>query len=279
MVRTYSCKKTYWMIKAFNLTLVVLTVFVVVSLSGCMSGNSAAPVIAVAPKTAVTKGEHTVTRGESLYLIAWRYGRDIKELAISNQLESPYIIQPGDKISLREPTLAQRESYARRHQPRSSRVAVQERAVAKPAPKLSQAPQPVVSQSKSKTLSSSQFWTWPVNGKLIAKFSQNPKPNKGIDIGNNLGTPVKATKPGKVVYSGQGLRGYGRLLIIKHDDDFLSAYAHNHELLVKEGHYVTQGQTIAKMGKSDTNQVKLHFEIRKNGQPVDPLRYLPKQQS
>ncbi len=98
---------------------------------------------------------------------------------------------------------------------------------------------------------------------------------KGIDIAGNLGTQVKAAGNGKVVYSGTGLRGYGQLVIIKHNETYLSAYGHNSKLLVKEGQQVTKGQTIAEMGSTDTSQVKLHFEIRKNGQPINPLNVLP----
>lgn len=115
-------------------------------------------------------------------------------------------------------------------------------------------------------------WGWPAQGKILAQFSDNAK---GVDISGKAGQPVLATAPGKVVYSGTGLRGYGKLIIIKHNKTYLSAYAHNRELLVKEGDSVTKGQKIAEMGNSDSSEVKLHFEIRKLGKPVDPLRYLP----
>lgn len=115
-------------------------------------------------------------------------------------------------------------------------------------------------------------WGWPAQGKVIAPFSENAK---GVDISGKPGQPVLATAAGKVVYSGTGLRGYGKLIIIKHNKTYLSAYAHNREILVKEGEAVVKGQKIAEMGNSDSEQVKLHFEIRKQGKPVDPLRYLP----
>lgn len=116
-------------------------------------------------------------------------------------------------------------------------------------------------------------WIWPVQGKLIASFNEN---NKGIDIAGKSGQPVYAANSGKVVYSGTGLRGYGKLIIIKHDKTFLSAYAHNRHLLVKEGDDVKKGQKIAEMGNTDADQVKLHFEIRRFGKPVDPITYLGK---
>jgi len=114
-------------------------------------------------------------------------------------------------------------------------------------------------------------WNWPTNGKLLRGYSDS---NKGIDIGGRMGQPVLAAGDGKVVYSGNGLRGYGKLIIIKHNKTYLSAYAHNSQLLVKEGQSVKRGQKIAEMGNSDADQVKLHFEIRRFGKPVDPLQYL-----
>ena len=116
-------------------------------------------------------------------------------------------------------------------------------------------------------------WMWPANGSLLNQFSESG--SKGIGIGGKAGDPVLASGEGKVVYAGTGLRGYGQLIIIKHNATFLSAYAHNQKLLVKEGQMVSRGQKIAEMGNSDADQVKLHFEIRRQGKPVDPLKYLP----
>jgi lipoprotein NlpD len=117
-------------------------------------------------------------------------------------------------------------------------------------------------------------WIWPSGGKVVATFSESG--SKGIDIAGKAGDPVIAAGSGKVVYSGTGLRGYGNLVIIKHNDTFLSAYAHNQNILVKEGQSVTQGQRIAEMGSTDADRVKLHFEVRRQGKPVDPLQYLPR---
>ncbi len=116
-------------------------------------------------------------------------------------------------------------------------------------------------------------WIWPASGKLIGSFSEGG--NKGIDIGGRAGDPVIAAGGGKVVYSGTGLRGYGKLVIIKHNNTFLTAYAHNQNILVKEGQTVAKGQKIAEMGNTDTDQVKLHFEVRRQGKPVDPIKHLP----
>jgi lipoprotein NlpD len=117
-------------------------------------------------------------------------------------------------------------------------------------------------------------WAWPAKGRIVASFSEATT-LKGIDIAGSAGQPVTASAGGKVVYAGSGLRGYGKLIIIKHNDSYLSAYAHNRDILVKEGQQVVKGQKIAEMGNTDADQVKLHFEIRRQGKPVDPLRYLP----
>ena len=117
-------------------------------------------------------------------------------------------------------------------------------------------------------------WGWPVKGKIVGSYSETAN-LKGIDIAGKVGDPVLASAPGKVVYAGSGLRGYGKLIIIKHNKTYLSAYAHNREILVKEGQQVGKGQKIAEMGNTDADQVKLHFEIRRLGKPMDPVRYLP----
>lgn len=117
-------------------------------------------------------------------------------------------------------------------------------------------------------------WIWPAKGRIVTSFSETAN-LKGIDIAGTAGEPVRASAPGRVVYAGNGLRGYGKLIIIKHNDTYLSAYAHNREILVKEGQQVTRGQKIAEMGKTDADQVKLHFEIRRHGKPMDPTKFLP----
>jgi len=119
-------------------------------------------------------------------------------------------------------------------------------------------------------------WQWPASGKLSARFSAGAQPHKRKKLDGNLGDPVHAANSGVVVYAGSGVRGYGNLLIIKHDEVFLSAYAHNSKLLVKEGDAVRAGQTIAEIGDSGTDRVKLHFEVRRKGSPVDPTKILPR---
>lgn len=137
------------------------------------------------------------------------------------------------------------------------------------------APQPEPQKSADKAASQPDAeWIWPTTGKLLSSFSRN---SKGVKISGQAGQPILASAAGEVVYSGHGLRGYGNLIIIKHNNTFLSAYAHNSKILVKEGEAVTKGQKIAEMGNTDTDTIQLHFEIRKHGKPVDPMEYLPNQ--
>ncbi|TCP14874.1 lipoprotein NlpD [Crenobacter luteus] len=139
--------------------------------------------------------------------------------------------------------------------------------VAKPAETATQPPTPPLAAGGN-------GWIWPTQGKLLRGFTES---SKGIDIGGKAGQPILAVGDGKVVYSGTGLRGYGKLIILKHDKTYLTAYAHNSQLLVREGQDVKKGQKIAEMGNSDADQVKLHFEVRRFGKPVDPAQYLDKQ--
>jgi lipoprotein NlpD len=143
-------------------------------------------------------------------------------------------------------------------------------AVPKPAAAPKPAPQAVANEVDGIA------WAWPTRGKLLHPFNQGANP-KGVAIGGSEGQPILASAPGKIVYAGSGLRGYGKLVIIKHSDAYLSVYAHNRTLLVREGDRVAAGQKIAEMGSTDAERVGLHFEIRKRGQPVDPLRYLPQE--
>ena len=143
----------------------------------------------------------------------------------------------------------------------------------KPDPRVEAKPDAPVAKATETAIVGEITWSWPASGKMISGFVDSG--SKGIDIGGKTGDPVTAAADGKVVYSGSGLRGYGQLVIVKHSDAYLTAYAHNHRILVKEGQTVTRGQKIAEMGNSDADQVKLHFEVRKQGKPVDPLKYLP----
>lgn len=212
---------------------------------------------------------HTVAKGETLYSIAWSYGFDYKELARANNLDRSYTIHPGQVLRLDTvavPVVATRPSPTVKKPVTGSPIPA-----AKPAVPPKTAPVKPVANNQG-----SISWRWPAPGKIISRFSQSGSVNKGIDIEGNPGEPVMAAASGRVVYAGSGLMGYGLLVIIKHNDQFLSAYAHNRVLDVKEGDDVRSGQKIAEIGASGADRVKLHFEIRRDGKPVDPEQYLPK---
>ncbi len=273
--------------------------------------RTAPPVTAqIAPST---NGLHTVQRGDTLYAIAFANSLDYREIARWNQLESAdrilvgqvlrlttppgaVEIQPLDMgpelnarpldapsaLPLADPSLVSTPqaillpysaaNWAQVTNP-STVAAVAPPAVkptATPAPTPAVTPVPPTAPAATGTVGT---WLWPADGTLLGRFGSAG--GKGIDIVGARNAPVIAVAPGKVVYSGSGLRGYGRLLIVKHSGEFLSAYAHNETILVKEGDTVTAGQRIALMGDSDADRVKLHFEIRRYGKPLDPLNYLP----
>jgi lipoprotein NlpD len=215
------------------------------------------------------RNTHIVQPSETLFALAWRYGWDYKALASANNISYPYTIYPGQKLRIRHSkyaSSASRSSDSKSLTKNKSTKSSHGPTAYKNSP---QTPKPVVSNG-------SLDWSWPAKGEVIAKFSTKAPTNKGIDISGSLGESVFAAAAGSVVYAGSGLLGYGNLVIIKHDDQFLSAYAHNKELLVKENQNVKAGQTIAEIGSSGTDKVKLHFEIRHKGKPVDPLKYLSK---
>jgi lipoprotein NlpD len=246
---------------------------------------------------------HIVQKGDTLFSIAFNYGFDYHELAELNGIQDPSVIQIGQQIRLfpGSATSAIRPAAAVdsrpieppvREQPRLAKYAYSEAAVAQ-IEKIQEQAKPEVAvvakpeakpkpETKAEAKPDSRAddgedealeWSMPAKGKLIGEFSESAN-RKGIDIAGKLGQPVTASAPGKVVYSGSGLRGYGKLVIIKHNKTYLSAYAHNDQVLVKEGQNVTRGQKIAEMGNTDADQVKLHFEVRRFGKPVDPAKYL-----
>lgn len=205
---------------------------------------------------------HVVGRGETLFSIAFRYGLDFRALAANNRIAEPYTIYPGQKLKLRP----RRDAVATTPAP-SSRPAP-----ARPGPDVRK---PVSTTPPAPTASNGN-WRWPVQGKVVSGFNGNVIGPKGIALGGNVGDPVHAARDGRVVYTGSSLVGYGQLVIIKHDDVYLSAYAHNSKVLVKEGDVVKAGDAIAEMGSSGTDRTQLHFEVRRNGDPIDPLSVLPR---
>lgn len=247
---------------------------------------------------------YVVQKGDTLYSIAFLNGVDYRDVAEWNKLDNPAAIKIGQALQLRIPVAvppsqagASRpvmdsqvaEQTVTKSYPKVGKLAYTDRALAQ-AERLQNEPPgaatatPVAAASapvkyvpaaaREPDDEEPLEWSMPTSGKVVAGFSEGDN-RKGVDIVGQRGQAVVASAPGKVVYSGSGLRGYGKLIIIKHNKTYLSAYAHNDQILVKEGQNVGKGQKIAEMGSSDANQVELHFEIRKFGKPVDPAKYLP----
>jgi lipoprotein NlpD len=236
-----------------------------------------APPGARAPNSKATATSHVVRRGDTLYSIAWQHGLKVDELARLNRLRAPYTIYPGQRLNVKPAAAAQARPLARAGPVSPAPLPKPVPAPAQPAPAApAPAPQPAVAHVPGDALFDGR-WEWPTRGRIARGYRENVNGKKGIDISGHRGQPVRAAAGGKVVYVGSGLVGYGRLIIIKHNDSLLSAYGHNSKLLVQEGDHVRAGQLIAKMGSSGTDRTALYFEIRKDGKPVDPTRYLPNQ--
>lgn len=218
-------------------------------------------------------GWYTVKPTDTLYSIAWRYGLDYKSLASWNQIPDDYIINLGQRLVMYNPG---RQVVAQvpvsNTSGSSSGSSTTNQSTVKPS---TPATKPSVVKTPTTTNKKLTRWRWPVKGKLLNTFSIKQLDRRGIDIAGQLGQAVRATAAGKVVYSGNGLVGYGNLIIIKHNETYLSAYAYCKERLVSEGTVVKAGTIIAKMGQHKNKSARLHFEIRKNGKPVDPMNYLP----
>ena len=237
------------------------------------------------PRVAAKKssGDYTVVeRGDTLYSIAWAHGIGYHQLASLNGIRAPYTIYSGQRLRVRP---AARSNGVTVAPLRQGKPVVASTPVAAPAAKpLARqasipAPKPAAKPA-SAAASNKPFngpWIWPTRGRVLSKFQSNASGKRGIEIGGHADQPVNAAGNGTVVYAGSGLVGYGRLIIVKHSENLLSAYGHNSKLLVAEGEYVSAGQMIAKMGSSGTSRNELYFEIRKDGKPVDPLKYLPRQ--
>jgi lipoprotein NlpD len=203
---------------------------------------------------------HYVEPGETLYSIGWLYGYDHKELARWNGIRPPYAINPGQRLQV-----APIQDDGGYLYPKTQIVE------AKESQRVSRE-----SLEDDTEQTGAIIWQWPASGRTINLFDDHKTKKKGIDIMGQLGQPVYSAAPGRVVYTGHGIVGYGELIIVKHNQTYLSAYAHNNEVLVKEGDRINSGQIIAKMGNSGTSDTRLHFQIRRDGKPVNPIQYLPK---
>ncbi len=199
--------------------------------------------------------EHIVRKGETLFSIAWRYGEDPRDLARWNRLGDGSLIHPGQVIRLTPP------SGAAPARTSTGRSAAAQQSARRSLPTIPAQPPPP--------------WIWPTNGRVGVNFGGKPGTGTGILIDGRRGQSINAAASGRVVYAGSGLIGYGQLIILKHNDTYLSAYGYNASLLVKEGQVIKKGQRIATMGEGPERKARLHFEIRRNGKPVNPRQYLP----
>jgi lipoprotein NlpD len=268
------------LLKSSVTALSVVSILIIVLIVSACSSNRAADVDERSRQYTYRGKIHRVAKGETLFSIAWRYGVDFKKLAEFNGIKPPYTIYPSQQIRLDIRSANGKIFSSETSSPNSKKsiLASKSDGSSRSIYRSGNRSDGASISPNNDNFQSSPKWQWPVAGKMIAPFQGETGLNKGIDLSGKLGEPVLAAASGRVVYAGSGLSGYGKLLIIKHNETFLSAYAHNDEISVKEGDLVKGGQRIADMGSSGTDRVKLHFEIRSEGSPVDPLKYLPKRQ-
>ena len=272
--------------------------------SGCAGGKRLAPVSRVDPIADTRPDTHIVRKGDSVYAIAWQHDLDYRTLADWNRLTHPFVIYPGQVLELRGRSVANADSGAGATVSTAAlpeKTKVDHRKIEETGgdgDSSSNSSHVSGSGAKSSSRSSSdagtpddkgnavqpdefdggapvRTWHWPTTGEVVGGFGKSG--DKGIHLSGTFEQPVVAAADGRVVYSGTGLVGYGRLIVLKHNKHFFSAYAHNSRVLVEEGEIVKGGQRIALMGSSGSDRVKLHFEIRRDGRPVDPLSLLPRQ--
>lgn len=289
-------------LQVFNRTIKVIVILIACCFFlACSANHRQAPVSSRAAPPSTKIAYHVVAPGETLYAIAWRYGLDYKTLAKDNGIGRSYSIFPGQIINLSPPLKSISHNKPKPKSSASSPVSSRPKPVntrprrVKKATSTATAPAKVVKKTASprsekksirrspsapSTASAGKIrWRWPVGGKVLTNFKAGNALKRGIDIGGKKGDSITAAAAGQVIYAGGGLRGYGKLIIIKHNNTYLSAYAHNSELRVKEGEQVKAGQHIADMGATGmgaNSKPKLHFQIRRNGKPVNPLPLLPR---
>lgn len=269
--------------------LALYSLLAVLVLSACTSTGQKAPVVdrsgntkSASANEASADGVYVVKAGDTLYAIALEHGMDWRELAKMNNIDNPSKLAVGQRLKVeghgsgstpaasnlsKDSTVVEVTPV----QPAGSVKSVPAKPVPIPSTPSTQPDAPAAAKDPASTAAAD--FIWPHGGAIIQAFK--PGVNKGVDFLAKLGDPVVAAGAGKVVYAGNALRGYGNLIIIKHENKLLTAYAHNKTLLVKEGDQVKKAQKIAEAGQSDTDKPKVHFEVRKNGNPVDPLEYLP----
>ena len=268
-------------------TYLLLVLLLCLQLVACSGRKSPAPVAELyqgktfrdVQKSSYNSHIYIVEKGDTLFTISWKSGQDYRDIAKFNNIRPPYNIFPGQRLTLKKPSVSIVKK-SNKHTGQSSKSKTNQ--VVDPPKKQAYGDsnatvkKGVVASSSSEFPSKITAWLWPTKNSVASGFSNTEHGNKGLDFSGTLGSPILAAAAGKVVYTGDALRGYGKLVIVKHSDSFLSAYAHNDSILVKEQQWVRAGQKIATMGNSGSDSVKLHFEVRYKGQSIDPLRYLPK---
>ena len=227
-------------------------------LTGCGTKPHLAPVVNAWYQSSATHNGYRVRRGDTIYSIAWAFGLDYRALAAANHLHSPYEISIGQRLKMI--STPRGRAFIAPHKPAKTSVVV------KKSTKI---------KSRSHVVNYRPLkWRWPAKGRLVERFKRGKLGHQGISISGKFGQSVRASAAGEVVYSGDGVRGYGNLIIVKHNNHYLSAYAFNQRNLVKVGDVVRTGSVIARMGRNDAGKVLLYFEIRRNGVPVNPLKFL-----
>ena len=253
---------------------------------GCSNRNQPAPVSELYQgktfrdfeQKSYSAKTYQVKAGDTLYSIAWYSGNDYKDLAKINKISAPYQIRPGQLLTLVKLAKSIRLKSDKGTSQTSKLIVNQsidpskKQAYGKRVQNVNKDP---IGSSTGQFPERVKSWHWPSVENVSRGFSAQEQGNKGLDFSGKLGLPILAAADGKIVYTGNALRGFGKLVIIKHSDAYLTAYAHNDNMLVKEQQWVTAGQKIATMGRSGTDKVKLHFEVRYKGKSVNPLRYLP----
>ncbi|NDJ56477.1 peptidoglycan DD-metalloendopeptidase family protein [Enterobacteriaceae bacterium 4M9] len=245
---------TSWVLSAACLALCLL-------LTACSSSKKSVP-----EKGSYSGATYTVKRGDTLWRIARMSGSSVNELARINNLRSPYTLEIGQKLRVKSSGSAKTSATARNTTARKTTARKNTTATRNTSTSTPKVAAPPVG---------SRCWRWPAKGNVILPFSTAEGGNKGLDIGGSRGAPIYAAGAGRVVYAGNQLRGYGNLILIKHGEDYITAYGHNEKLLVNEGQQVSAGQQIATMGSSGSTSVRLHFQIRYRATAIDPQRYLP----
>ena len=283
--------------RPFSCTTILISVFFLLLLQGCHRHyrpiQNADPETGIVKRQLNTDGSYYVRPGDTLYAIAFSYGLDPMDVAQLNGISSPFTIYPGQKLKLTGSSAGQgsTEPAGVKVAPAKAPGQVTTKTVKSPvsstraestpgkAPVVSTSPG-AAKESSSKTAPAGNkadptSWKWPTDGRVIRSFIAGDPARNGLDITGKEGQAITASSGGQVVYSGNGLIGYGELIIVKHSEKMLSAYAHNRVRLVKEGDQVWAGQKIAEMGRNSSNEPLLHFEIRAMGKPVNPMNYLP----